>query len=66
MGFCDACQSAGSVNRYGFCEICGTVHEAVEPIQLRTAEVIGLPNRMEVTDSLEAYEVAGAGREAAG
>ena len=28
MGYCDVCQSAGSVNRFGFCEICGTSHEA--------------------------------------
>lgn len=26
MGYCDVCQSAGSVTRYGFCEICGTGH----------------------------------------
>ena len=26
MGYCDVCQSAGSVNKYGFCEICGTGH----------------------------------------
>jgi len=23
MGYCDVCQSAGSVNRFGYCEICG-------------------------------------------
>ena len=28
MGYCDVCQSAGSVNKYGFCEICGTGHHA--------------------------------------
>jgi hypothetical protein len=28
MGYCDACQSAGSVNKYGFCEICGTEHQS--------------------------------------
>lgn len=28
MGYCDVCQSAGSVNRFGFCEICGSSHEA--------------------------------------
>ena len=27
MGYCDVCQSAGSVNRFGFCEVCGTTHE---------------------------------------
>ena len=26
MGYCNACQSAGSVNGYGFCEICGAEH----------------------------------------
>jgi hypothetical protein len=26
MGYCDVCQSAGSVNKYGFCQICGTEH----------------------------------------
>lgn len=26
MGFCNVCLSAGSVNKYGFCEICGTEH----------------------------------------
>ncbi len=28
MGYCDTCQSAGSVNRYGYCEICGTEHDS--------------------------------------
>ncbi len=27
MGYCDRCQSAGSVNQYGYCEICGTEHK---------------------------------------
>lgn len=27
MGYCDSCLSAGSVNTYGYCEICGTEHE---------------------------------------
>lgn len=27
MGYCNVCQSAGSVNRFGFCEICGTEHK---------------------------------------
>ncbi len=27
MGYCDVCQSAGSVNRFGFCEVCGSEHE---------------------------------------
>ncbi len=26
MGYCDVCQSAGSVNRFGFCEVCGSKH----------------------------------------
>jgi len=30
MGYCDVCQSAGSVNRFGFCEICGTEHETAQ------------------------------------
>ena len=32
MGYCDVCQSAGSVNRYGFCEVCGTNHEAEDDL----------------------------------
>lgn len=27
MGYCNICLSAGSVNKYGFCEICGTEHK---------------------------------------
>lgn len=27
MGYCDVCQSAGSVNRFGFCEVCGSKHK---------------------------------------
>lgn len=27
MGYCDCCLSAGSVNPYGYCEICGAEHE---------------------------------------
>ena len=65
MGFCDVCQSAGSVNKYGFCEICGTVHDSAEPIELRAAELAGF-RTAEATDSRETYEVAGAGLEAAG
>lgn len=65
MGFCDACQSAGSVNRYGFCEICGTVHEAAEPIELRAVEMTGFQTA-EAAGTLEAYEAAGAGLEATG
>lgn len=26
MGYCDSCLSAGSVNSYGYCEICGAEH----------------------------------------
>lgn len=28
MGYCDSCLSAGSVNTYGYCEICGAEHAA--------------------------------------
>jgi len=28
MGYCDSCLSAGSVNAYGYCEICGAEHGA--------------------------------------
>lgn len=28
MGYCDVCQSAGSVNKFGYCEICGKGHHA--------------------------------------
>ena len=38
MGFCDMCQSAGSVNVYGLCEVCGTEVE-LEDTVVRTAEV---------------------------
>jgi hypothetical protein len=27
MGYCDSCLSAGSVNTYGYCEICGAEHD---------------------------------------
>lgn len=30
MGYCNVCLSAGSVNKYGFCEICGTEHKGEE------------------------------------
>lgn len=69
MDFCDECQSAGSVNRYGFCEICGTVHETAEPIQLRTVEPFEhtkAAKMAEVSDSATAYEAAGSRREAVG
>ena len=32
MGFCDSCLSAGSVNTYGYCEICGTEHDLADSI----------------------------------
>lgn len=30
MGYCDSCLSAGSVNAYGYCEICGAKHESAK------------------------------------
>lgn len=38
MGFCDMCQSAGSVNTYGLCEVCGNEVE-LEDTVVQTAEV---------------------------
>lgn len=32
MGYCDSCLSAGSVNTYGYCEICGAEHEVAGDI----------------------------------
>ena len=38
MEYCNVCQSAGSVTRYGFCEICGTKHGAeVEKLLMDTS-----------------------------
>ncbi|MCL5883027.1 MAG: hypothetical protein M1539_03525 [Actinobacteria bacterium] len=69
MGFCVAELYAGSVNRYGFCEICGTVHEAAEQLQLRTGEACELveaAQMAEIADSAGTFEAAGSRREAVG
>ncbi len=50
MGFCTVCQSAGSVNKYGFCEICGTEHQAMEPVNL--------PELIEMSKSHGVYEIS--------
>lgn len=34
MGYCDMCQSAGSVNRYGYCEVCGNEHETGDELNM--------------------------------
>lgn len=34
MGYCNVCLSAGSVNKYGFCEICGSEHQGEEEMLL--------------------------------
>jgi hypothetical protein len=36
MEYCDVCQSAGSVNKYGFCEICGTGHHDEASVRVLT------------------------------
>ena len=50
MGYCDVCQSAGSVDRYGFCEICGTTHH--------TAKTVEMPRLVEVMEPRRVYEVS--------
>lgn len=42
MGYCDMCQSAGSVNRYGFCEVCGNEHEAEDQANFILAEAAAI------------------------
>lgn len=37
MGYCDLCDSAGSVNRYGCCEVCGNEHDAEDQENLAAA-----------------------------
>lgn len=39
MGYCDKCQSAGSVNRFGYCEICGTDHDSGGSMHLEAETV---------------------------
>lgn len=41
MGFCDMCQSAGSVNRYGYCEVCGNEHEVEDELSMLSTGTAG-------------------------
>lgn len=40
MGFCDMCQSAGSVNLYGFCEVCGSEAELEDTVVQATEAAV--------------------------
>jgi hypothetical protein len=57
MGYCYVCQSAGSVTKYGFCEICRTEHQ--------TETTIRTPELSEVIEPRSVYEFSRAGRETA-
>lgn len=52
MGYCNVCLSAGSVNKYGFCEICGSEHIGEEEMLL-----VGLASAVDKNDS---YSISGA------
>ncbi|MBI5871410.1 MAG: hypothetical protein HZB44_10750 [Actinobacteria bacterium] len=57
MGYCDVCQSAGSVNRYGFCEICGTGHHeesSVRVLDLAKAVEKAEMDGLRITDKVSA------------
>lgn len=41
MNYCDMCQSAGSVNRYGYCEVCGNEHEAEDQLNMLSTGPLG-------------------------
>jgi len=56
MGYCDECQSAGSVNKYGFCEICGSRH-----LTARATEPVLYTELTKVAEAHRVLEVAVAG-----
>ena len=41
MGYCDMCQSAGSVNRYGYCDVCGNEHELEDELNMLSSGPAG-------------------------
>jgi len=50
VGYCNAFQSAGSVNKYGYCEICNTVDQ--------TTATVRQANLSEVSNNKKVYEVS--------
>lgn len=50
VGYCNACQSAGLVNKYGYCEICNTVDQ--------TTATVRQANLSEVSNNKKVYEVS--------
>jgi len=59
MGYCDICQSAGSVNRYGFCEICGTGHH--EEASVRVLNLAKAVERAELDEARKTDKISATG-----
>jgi len=49
MGYCHVCQSAGSVNQYGHCEICRTEHRAEMRVEMPELSMVAIEKLSAVT-----------------